>query len=300
MTAACTTLAMGTTGAVVAAIVTLAFLGALFGLLLYLGSRVFAVEVDPRIELILEVLPNANCGACGFGGCRAYAEDVVLKGIGTGLCAPGGEEACHVISAVMGVEAAATEPKVAVVHCRGDSTRARARGRYAGVADCRAALVPGAGGGAKLCPHGCLALGSCVGVCPFDALVMGADGLPQVIESLCNGCGTCVAACPRGIISLHSRKQHVFAMCSSHLRARQAKAACDVGCIACKRCEKACETNGGIKVVDNLPVIDDSKCSSCTKCVETCPTGTIWDLRKAREELAEQAKPAGEPVENCA
>ncbi|MHC5056864.1 MAG: RnfABCDGE type electron transport complex subunit B [Planctomycetota bacterium] len=298
------TLAMGMGATVAAAVVTLAVLGAVFGLSLYLGSRVFAVEVDPRIEKILDALPGANCGACGLGGCRAYAEGVVLKGLDTNLCAPGGEEACHAISEIMGVEAETADARVAAVHCKGDATRARERGRYAGVADCRAALVPGAGGGAKLCPYGCLGLGTCVGACPFGALVMGPDGLAQVIEGLCTGCGKCVAACPRGIIQLHSRTQHVFVMCSSHLRAKQAKAACDVGCIACKRCEKACDKFDGIKVVDNLPVIDDEKCRLCAKCVKVCPTATIWSLRKARKALdkkraEEKRKKANEPAEPC-
>jgi len=303
LTTACITLALGTGATVVAAVVVLAVLGAVFGLSLYIGSRVFAVEVDPRIDAIIDALPGANCGACGLGGCRAYAEGVVLKGMGVDLCAPGGAESCEIVSKIMGVEAGAADPKVAIVHCKGDATRARERGRYAGVADCRGALVAGAGGGAKLCPYGCLGLGTCSRECPFNALVMGPDGLPQVIEKLCTGCGKCVAACPRGIIQLHSKTQHVFVMCSSHLRAKAAKTACDVGCIACKRCEKACDKFEAIKVIDNLPVIDDEICKLCAKCVKVCPTGTIWNLRKARKSLdkkrAEEKKPA-EPAAACA
>ncbi len=302
MTMAYTTLALGTGGTVVAAVVTLAVLGAVFGLALYMGSRVFAVETDPRIDEILDVLPGANCGACGLGGCRAYAEGVVMKGLATDLCAPGGAEACEGVSRIMGVEAAAADAKVAVVHCRGDATRARERGRYAGIADCRAALVPGAGGGSTACSYGCLALGTCVAECPFDALVTGPDGFPQVIERLCTGCGKCVAACPRGIIKLHSKKQHVFVMCSSHEKAKGVRAACDVGCIGCKRCEKACEKFEGIKVVDNLAVIDGEKCKSCAKCVKVCPQGTIWNLRKARKSLEKnrtEEQPAEEPAVPC-
>jgi len=285
MTTAYITLALGTGATVAAAVAVLAVLGALFGLSLYVGSRVFAVEVDPRIDAILDALPGANCGACGFGGCRAYAEAVVLEGKETGLCAPGGAETCAAVSKIMGVEAASADAKVAVVHCRGDSCSARERGRYAGVGDCRAALVPGAGGGATACAYGCLGLGTCVAACPFGALVMGPDGLPQVIEQLCTGCGKCVAACPRGIIQLHSRKQHVFVLCSSQEKAKAVRAACDVGCIGCKRCEKACEKFEAIKVIDNLAVVDDEKCRNCAKCVAVCPQGTIWNLRKARKAL---------------
>ncbi len=299
MTTAYITLAMGTGATIVAAVVTLAVLGAVFGLSLYIGSRVFAVEVDPRIDAIIDALPGANCGACGFGGCRAYAEGVVLKGLPIDMCVPGGAESCEIVSKIMGVEATAADPKVAIVHCQGDATRARERGHYAGVEDCSAALVPGAGGGSKLCQYGCLGLGTCARACPFDALVMGADGLPQVIERLCTGCGKCVVACPRDIIQLHSKTQHVFVMCNSHLRAKAAKTACDVGCTACKRCEKACDKFEAIKVIDNLAVIDDEKCSLCSKCVKVCPTGTIWDLRKARKSI-EKLTPVEESAKSAA
>jgi Na+-translocating ferredoxin:NAD+ oxidoreductase RNF subunit RnfB len=248
------------------------------------GSRVFAVELDPRIDQILEHLPGANCGSCGFGGCRAYAEAVVLKGVGPGLCAPGGTEAAKKLAEIMGVEAAASEPKIAVVRCQGSPARARSRGVYEGLEDCRAEIVPGAGGGSKLCAYGCLGLGTCARACPFGALVMGPDGLPQVIERSCTGCGRCVEVCPRNIISLHPRKQHVFVMCVSHERPKAVRAACDVGCIGCKRCEKACKFEA-IRVVDNLAVIDEEKCTSCGACVKVCPQGTIWSLRRARRSL---------------
>jgi electron transport complex protein RnfB len=267
------------------AILVLAGLGAIFGVALYVGSRVFAVEVDPRVDQILEALPGANCGACGLGGCRAYAEAVVLKGLATGLCAPGGPEACAEISKIMGVAAESAEPTVAVVHCQGNSERSRMRGAYAGLLDCRAALVPGAGGGATSCAYGCLGYGTCVAACPFDAIVTGPDGLPQVVERLCTGCGNCIEACPRGIIRLHSRKTHVFVLCASHEKAKVVRAACDVGCIGCKRCEKECQKFEAIELVDNLAVVDDAKCKNCAKCVAVCPRGTIWNLRKARKAI---------------
>ncbi len=267
------------------AVVVLAGLGIVFGISLYAGSRIFAVEVDPRIDRIVDALPGANCGACGAAGCRGYAEAVVMRNLATGLCAPGGVESASGVAAIMGVVAEAADPVVAVVHCQGGSDRSRARGEYAGIADCRAALVPGVGGGATACAYGCLGYGTCVEACPFGAMVTGPDGLPQVIERLCTGCGQCVEACPRGIVQLHSRKQHVFVMCRSREKSR---AACDVGCIACKRCEhkeKSCKFDA-IRVVDNLAVIDDEKCRSCAKCVAVCPQGTIWNLRKARKAVA--------------
>jgi len=267
----------------VGATLVLAAIGAAFGLLLYFGSKYFAVEVDPRVDEITDVLAGSNCGACGFGGCRAYAESIVLKGNDITLCAPGGQETCSAVSRIMGVDATAAAPKVAVVRCQGSDSRARSRGDYAGVKDCRAALLGGAGGGDKVCSEGCLGLGTCVAACPFDAIVMGPDGLPFVVESLCTGCGSCVAACPRDIISLHEKGQHVFVMCKSHAKGKAQKEMCDVGCIGCRKCVKACKFDA-IKVTNFLAEIDDEKCKQCGACVKVCPQGTIWNVRKARKE----------------
>jgi len=273
------------------AIGLLAGLGVLFGVALYIGSRKFAVKVDPRVDEIVEALPNANCGGCGFGGCRAYAEAVVLKGVATNLCAPGGPAASAAVARIMGVADVGAEMRVAVVHCQGAPARSRSRGEYSGLRDCRAAVVPGAGGGAKSCAYGCLGYGTCVEACPFGAMVMGPDGLPQVIERLCTACGRCVEACPRSLISLHSKKQAVFVLCRSHNKAKVVREVCDVGCIACRRCEKACK-HDAIHVKDNVAVIDDAKCTQCAECVKVCPRGVIWDLSAARAAYSGTRAPA--------
>jgi RnfABCDGE-type electron transport complex B subunit len=277
------------------AAVLLALVGAFFGLLLYVGSRVFAVEVDPRIDQIEDALSGANCGACGYGGCRAYAEAVATKGEATNLCAPGGADTCGAIAKIMGVEAEAGEAKVAVVHCKGTAEVASQRGAYAGISDCRAALVPAAGGGAKRCPHGCLGLGTCAAACPFDALVMGPDGLPLVIEQLCTGCGKCVDACPRAIIALHPKSQHTFVLCSSHLKGKAQKEACSVGCIGCRKCVKECEY-GAVAVTKFRAQIDDDKRTNCGACVMACPQNIIWSFKKARDSYAQ---PALEAAATC-
>jgi electron transport complex protein RnfB len=269
----------------ISATLLLVGMGAFFGLLLYVGSRAFAVEVDPRVDQVADALSGANCGACGYGGCRAYAEAVVTKGVATNLCAPGGQESCSRIAKIMGAAAASSVPRVAVVHCKGTAQVARSRGTYAGLRDCAAALVAGAGGGAKLCPNGCLGYGTCVAACPFGGLTMGPDGLPLVIERLCTGCGKCVAACPRGVIRLHPKSQQVFVLCSSHLKGKAQREACDAGCIGCKRCEKACPSDA-IKVAEALASIDNAKCTQCGACVKVCPQGCIWDLAPARKAYA--------------
>lgn len=97
-----------------------AALGILAGVLLTVASKVFAVEVDERVDAIAEALPQANCGACGFSGCADYADAIVNKGAECNLCRPGGEAAAKKIAEIMGVEVTAAEPQVAFVRCSGD------------------------------------------------------------------------------------------------------------------------------------------------------------------------------------
>jgi electron transport complex protein RnfB len=73
-----------------AAVLSLAGMGAGFGVILGIASKKFAVEVDPRVDAILQVVPGANCGACGQPGCAGYAEAVVDGSVHPRACAPGG------------------------------------------------------------------------------------------------------------------------------------------------------------------------------------------------------------------
>ena len=91
---------------VIIAVVVLAVLGAIFGLVLAIASKVFAVEVDPREEAILGCLPGANCGACGCAGCADYAKTIVEDGNAVNKCVPGGAKVAGEIAAIMGVGAA--------------------------------------------------------------------------------------------------------------------------------------------------------------------------------------------------
>ena len=142
--------------------------------------------------------------------------------------------------------------------------------------DCRAATIPQTQGGFKACSYGCLGLGSCVAVCPFEAMRMGPNGLPEVNDERCTGCGKCVAECPRGIISLVPRSRKVHVLCSNRDKGAVARKLCKVACIACKRCEKACE-HEAIKVENNVARIDYIKCTNCGKCAEVCPAKCIID-----------------------
>ncbi len=256
------------------AIISLGVLGLFFGLGLGLASRKFAVKVDPKVENILGALPGANCGACGMAGCCGFAEALAAGKVEPGGCAPGGAEVATCLGSIMGVEVEAKEKEVARLQCQGGKAAVE-KFIYRGVDNCRAAAL--LFGGNKVCPYGCLGLGTCAEVCPFGAISLGEEGLPIIAESLCTGCGKCVRACPRGVMSLALEKALVYVFCKSREKGKQVKAACKVGCISCALCAKACSKKA-IIIEDNLVRIDYNRCDGCGKCVEKCPTRCLVKL----------------------
>jgi len=260
------------------AVISLAVLGAAFGIVLGVAQKKFAVEVDPRIEAILEVLPGANCGGCGYPGCNGYAEAIIAGTAPINMCAPGKEEIQKQIAAVMGVEAAETTVrKVAQLLCNGGRDRAAFNYEYEGIQDCHVAATMFKG--PKACSFGCIGLGSCVKSCPFKAIVMGPAQLPVVDDDLCMGCSACVNDCPQHVLKLVEVSHLVHVRCSNKEKGKIAKDACTVACIKCKICEKNCP-EGAISVVadaegGSIAVIDYTKCTNCGICVEKCPTKAI-------------------------
>ena len=89
--------------AIMMPVVVLGITGILMGLFLAYASKKFEVEVDPKVEAILAVLPGANCGACGYPGCAGYASGVALEGAKMTLCAPGGPKVIEKLGEIMGV-----------------------------------------------------------------------------------------------------------------------------------------------------------------------------------------------------
>ena len=257
---------------VIISILTLTGIGLLFGTGLALAAQRFKVITDPRVDEILEVLPGSNCGACGFAGCRELAEAMVKKGAPLNcvvLDDEGKEEIARILGRV--TESENVEPQFPHLLCHG-GIKAKDRFIYQGLRDCVAANILLKG--SKECEYGCLGLGTCVAACPFDAITMGEDGLPIINYGLCTGCGRCVEACPRGLFKMAPRGQKVFVLCSSRDKGAFTRKVCEVGCIGCKKCEKACEFDA-IKVIDNCAVIDYSRCTSCIVCIEVCPQKTI-------------------------
>ncbi|HHY45671.1 MAG TPA: RnfABCDGE type electron transport complex subunit B [Firmicutes bacterium] len=248
-------------------------LGALFGVALALAAKKFAVEQDPRFEKIVEVLPGANCGGCGYPGCSGLAEAISKGSAPVDACPVGGAAVAAKVATIMGQEPVkGYVRKVARVMCGGDRANASTRFLYSGLNDCKAAGL--VAGGPKACTYGCLGLGSCVRACPFDAMRMGDNGLPIVDEEKCTGCGKCVAACPRNLIVLVPDSSKVNVYCKSEARGAQVRKVCKVGCIGCGLCVKVCP-NSAIVLENNLASILPEKCDACGRCVEKCPTKCI-------------------------
>jgi Na+-translocating ferredoxin:NAD+ oxidoreductase subunit B len=258
---------------IIYAIAALGLIGLIFGLLLAMAARFFAVQTDPMVEAIKEVLPGVNCGACGYAGCSNFAEAVADGEAKTNGCIPGGEATAKAVAELLGQDAADTTQSIATVFCIGDCFKATDRFVYDGVKDC--AVAAAFLGGFKSCSYGCLGMGNCVSACLFDAIKMGEHGLPVVDDEKCTGCGLCATACPRNIIQMLPKgKEGHLVLCSSHDRGKAVSAACEVGCIACKACIKACPQEA-IEMVYDLAVIDLEKCNDCGECVLKCKPGTI-------------------------
>jgi NADPH-dependent glutamate synthase beta subunit-like oxidoreductase len=170
-------------------------------LVLAVAAKIFYVEVDPRIIEVEDALPGANCGGCGFTGCAACAEAIVMGKAPANACIAGGPDVTVNVAAIMGGEVGFVEPKLAWHYCTGGD-RAVEKYHYEGAMDCRA--MADLHGGSLQCRHGCLGLGTCIRACPFDALRMGPEGFPEVIPNKCVGCGTCERICPTGVIKLYS------------------------------------------------------------------------------------------------
>ena len=260
--------------AMVAAILSLAGIGLAAALALGLAARRFAVEVDPREEAILDVLSGANCGACGYPGCGAFARAVVAGEVEPHLCPASGAGAVVKIAHIMGVEAKVRDPEIAVVLCQGDNLQASLKYRYLGLADCNAAQK--VADGPKQCGGGCLGLGSCERVCPFDAIEMTADGLAVIDREKCTGCRKCVSVCPRQVIAMTPKEATVHVLCNSRDKGAVVRKNCKVGCIACRICEKTVPEAYAIE--ENLASVRYAFHREAEAGVSKCPTKCIRDF----------------------
>lgn len=258
-------------------ILTLCALGVLSAGILYVVAQKFRVEEDPRIDEAEKMLPGANCGGCGFAGCRGLAEALVKRDdISALFCPVGGGDTMKAVAAYLGKAAAEKEPQVATVRCGGSCDKRPRTNTYDGAGSCAvaASLYVGETG----CSFGCMSYGDCVAACAFDAIrIDPATGLPVVDAEKCTACGACVKACPRNIIELRKKwpkNRAVYVSCVSRDKGGVVMKACKAGCIGCGKCAKVCPFDA-ITIENNLAYIDPHKCKLCRKCVNECPTGAI-------------------------
>ena len=251
--------------------------GALGGLALLLATglvvanRTLYVDEDPRFDAVEGMLPNTNCGACGFPGCRAFAEALVTGEALPGKCTVSTDEGRAAIAAYLGVDVGAEERRVARLACAGGSNVARRHARYVGHESCRSAAL--VAGGGKGCFWGCLGLGDCERVCDFEAIVMNEQDLPVVIEEKCTACNDCVEICPKDLFSIHPASHRLWVACKNLEFGDDILEECQVGCTACGRC--ALDAPDLVSMQDNLAAVDYSRAHKTKTPIERCPTGAI-------------------------
>lgn len=281
------------------AVIVLGAIGLVSAIVLFIVSKKFAVKEDPRLAEVSSLLPQANCGGCGYPGCGGMA-DALVKGADAGsldglYCPVGGQEMMGQIADLLGMAIANSEPMVAVVRCNGTCVNRPRIAEYSGLRTCSA--INACGAGETACGYGCLGCGDCVSACQFGAISINQEtGISEVDEDKCTSCGACVKACPRHIIELRKKgpkNRRVYVSCVNKDKGPIAMKACKVSCIGCGKCEKECAF-GAITVEGNVAYIDHTKCRLCRKCVKVCPRNAIVEVNFPAPKPA--AKPAAEPA----
>ncbi len=256
-------------------------IGFIAALVLFFVSKKFAVKEDPRIGQVSEVLPQANCGGCGFPGCAGFASACVKAADAGSLdgcsCPVGGQSVMEKVADILGMKVEAGCPKVAVVRCNGTCENRPRVVAYDGVMNCRVANSTSMGETA--CAYGCLGCGDCVAKCQFDAIKINpATGLPEVDMSKCTACGACAKACPRNIIEIRNvsgdKKEAYVVECMNKDKGAAATKACAAACIGCMKCEKVCGFDA-VHIENNVAYINPEKCQLCGECEKACPKNVI-------------------------
>ncbi len=243
-----------------------------FGILLSLFNKIFEVKLDERVSQIVSLLAGANCGACGYGGCEAFANAIVRDGIDPTKCKVTNGENMTKILIIAGKNPLSIQKKKPVLKCVGNKFFEIKRAKYEGITDCREVIF--AFNGDKSCESGCLGLGTCERACPFDAIKM-ENGIPVFDYEKCTGCGICAEICPRKVIDMVNWNEFGIVMCNSPKKGVEVRKECKRGCIKCGICIKVCPTKAITWGKDNLPTFDMTKCDLCKLCVEKCPTHVI-------------------------
>lgn len=261
-------------------------MGLLFGIILAVASKLFAVKKDPIVEKIYKALPGVNCGACGYSGCEPYAEAVAAHECEINLCTVGGDAVCSEIEKITGMTADKEIRHVARVLCGGTIGSRVKSYDYVGLETCLDVQLMYSGD--NMCNYGCLGMGDCEKACPFDAIRM-IEGVAFILEDKCMSCEICVGVCPKNIIVMIPENAAVTIACSNKDKGAVAIKACKTACIGCRKCVKECPVDA-IEVNDFLAVIDYEKCINCGKCIDVCPTNAILRYNKKKKKAVKKSK----------
>lgn len=294
---------------IIYSVISLSLIGAISAIILYFVAQKFKVIEDPKIDEVEEILPAANCGGCGFPGCRNFSEALVksahdkktIEGLN---CPVGGNAVMAMAAELLGLTAEEKESQIAVIRCSGSHANAPKKVHYDGPATC--AFAHNLSSGESGCPYGCLGCGDCVVACDFDAIYMDENtGLP-IVKDNCVACGACVVACPRDIIELRNRgkkDKRIFVSCINEEKGGVARKNCKVACIGCSKCFNVCPFEA-ITMNNNLAYINYEKCKLCRKCVIECPTQAIHELnfppRKEKKVEVEKTIESNKVTDNAA
>jgi len=253
-------------------LVLMGSIGLFFGIGLALAAHKFAVEVNPKVEAVLEILPGANCGACAFAGCESYAEAVVNDPkVEPNLCTPGMMPIAEEVARITQKEVEMIEGATAVVACARSERHNYEKYQYFGYKNCAGANLAFAG--PVDCNSGCIGFGDCVEACLFHAMKI-VDDFPVVDPVACVGCGLCVSACPKDLIQIIPKKAPVIVTCACKDKSKETMSICSLGCLHCIACIEACPAKA-IHLDDGTLVIDHQKCiehgPSCNEaCLNAC------------------------------
>jgi Na+-translocating ferredoxin:NAD+ oxidoreductase subunit B len=295
-------------------VLILGILGLIAATVLVTTGRKAGLRPNAAAEQIMSVLPDTDCGTCGYSSCVLFAQAVADNHADPAACLSGGAKVVQDVTGIL--EQVIPHPidkKVAVVHCKGGAKEARTRAIYDGIGDCHAAIVIGDSG--RVCSYGCIGLGTCVRACPENAITINSNGLAVIDTELCTGCEACLAVCPRSIISMIPAVHKIYLACANRDHGSRVKNYCCVGCTACAICVKVTPT-GAVSMESNLPVLDyftretfvaaankcpqncfidmararpkaniDSKCDGCGVCPESCPVDAITGTHGERHTI---------------
>jgi Na+-translocating ferredoxin:NAD+ oxidoreductase RNF subunit RnfB len=265
---------------VLGSIYILAGVGLVFAILIALAYRKLRVYEDPRIDVVTAMLPGANCGACGFPGCRGFAEQAVAGKVKPANCNVINDEGAAAIAKYLGVDVGEANRRVARLLCAGGTNVAAQQAEYRGLPTCAAAAA--VAGGGKACAWGCIGYGDCAVSCDFGAITMLPNGLPQVALALCTACGDCVDACPKGLFQIVPLDQKLLVQCRSLIEGDEALEACRVACTTCSKCVLDAAP-GVVSIESGVAVVNYEKnMLADPSATRRCPTGAIVWLEGAQ------------------